>query len=541
MRSLGLILGGLLFFGGCDDEDSAPVAEPPVDTAGPTYHADVQAIITEHCTACHTAGGAAPFAFDDPAVAQMMAGAALDAIESGRMPPWQPDSDCNQYQNERLMPEGDKAVFRTWVAAGAPMGEAPEVAVSPQVVELPEADMVTRSAAPYLPSVATPDDYRCFPLDAEFAEDTFLRGTAVVPDARATVHHVIVYVVPPDRVEEMQAKEAAEEGAGYTCYGGTGLGDSNLVAGWVPGMAPEFMEDGSAQFIPAGSRLLMQIHYNVLNAEPVPDQTAVNLYTWDVPQPNVIEFKLVADADLRIPAGEAELVNVRTVTHYGKEPIEIVGLLPHMHVLGTSISMQLQRPDDSASCLVDIPKWDFNWQQIFDFRPGESFMFNPGDSLALTCTYDNSAGNQPTLNGEQRVPRDVSWGEGTLDEMCVTFIKVRRPFEADGPDFEGCRAACDDPSDFHCLADCLSEDTNTAVCAFSEMLTADGCGQPCLVDGIRAQACVSRCFNNGISTAGATASCMADVCPDEFEPLAACMTDAVRSGTCEAAIEACTR
>ncbi|MGK0358457.1 MAG: mono/diheme cytochrome c family protein [Bradymonadia bacterium] len=523
---------------GCDDGDPAPEPAAMPESTGPTWHADVQALMTQHCAACHTAGGAAPFAFDDPVVAQSMAGAALDAIESGRMPPWQPDPDCNRYEKERIMPEDAKATLRAWVADGAPLGQ-PRVTAAAQTAALPAPDRITRGAAAYMPDATRPDDYRCFPLDVEFAEDTFLRGTAIKPDARALVHHVLVYLVSPSLVDEMNAMDAAEDGPGYTCYGGTGLGNTGPVGGWVPGATPTIADEGVAQFIPAGARLVMQVHYNSLTAAPTPDQTEVYLYTWDDAQPAVIESKPQADLSLRIPAGDAEYVNIRTWTHYGKEPLEVVAVTPHMHVLGKSITVEVERADGSNTCLVDIPDWDFNWQQAFAFRPGESVLLYPGDTVKLTCVYDNSAGNQPTVNGEQLEARDVNWGEGTLDEMCLNFMTIKKPFDANAADVEGCRARCDDPADFGCVTDCLTIDTDAAICALSEIFQPSGCGASCLVDAARAQGCFTDCLVNGAGTEGALASCMADICPESYTPLAACMTEVFAGGECEETIAAC--
>lgn len=517
----------------CEDGVDAPPPEP----TGPTWHADVRAIMAEHCTACHTAGGAAPFAFDDPAVAQSMASAALDAIESGRMPPWQPDPDCNRYQDERIMPDAAKAKFRAWVANGAPMGE-PESSVLGQTAALPEPDLVTRADGAYVPDPSRPDDYRCFPLDVEFAEDTFLRGTAIKPDAGTLVHHVLVYLVTPALVDEMHAKDAAEEGLGYTCYGGTGLGNSGPLAGWVPGATPNMIDDGAAQFIPAGSRLVMQVHYNLLTDAPAPDQTELFLYTWDEAQPAVIESKPQADLTLRIPAGEPEVINTRIWTHYGKEPIEIVAVTPHMHVLGTSISVEVERVDGSNTCLVDIPDWDFNWQQTFKFRPDETVLLHPGDRVKLTCVYDNSAANQPTVNGEQLEPTDVRWGEGTLDEMCLNFMVIKKPFDLEAADVGACRAQCA-ANDFGCVTDCLTLDTDAALCALNRIFTPSGCGASCLLPAAQAQDCFTACLINGAGTEGALATCMADVCPDKYDPLASCMGAVFEEGACEETIAAC--
>lgn len=537
MRRLGLFALLAACAWACDDggEGGAPPVDEPT---GPTFHQGVQAIMVEHCNSCHTAGGAAPFNFDDPSVAVQMAGASLDAIESGRMPPWQPDPNCRHFVDERIVPDDAKATFRSWVEAGAPMG-TPSAQASAQVAELPDPDVITMGVEAYTPDNSRPDDYRCFPLDVEFPEDTWIRGTAFAPDAGTLVHHVLVYAVSPAKVDEMHAMDAAEDGPGYTCYGGTGLGNVGPMAGWVPGAVPNFIDEGAAQFIPAGSRLVMQVHYNVLTAEPRPDQTALYLYTWDEAQPNVIESKPMADLTLRIPANEAEVVNTRTWTHYGKAPLEIVALAPHMHVLGTSISVKLKRADGAEECLIDIPDWDFNWQQTFKLRPGESVMVNPGDQLELTCVYDNSKANQAVVNGEQLEPRDVRWGDGTLDEMCLNFITIKKPYDPAGADLATCRGECDDPNGFGCVADCLTKDTDGAQCVLEEVFTIGGCGQPCLASAAAAQDCFIGCLINGAGTEGALASCMQAECPAQFEPLETCMSDVFATDACDGAIEAC--
>jgi len=50
---------------------------------------------------------------------------------------------------------------------------------------------------------------------------------------------------------------------------------------------------------------------------------------------------------------------------------------------------------------------------------------NPGDSVTVTCEYDNSPEHQPLLLGQKITPRDVGWGEGTFDEMCLNYAWIR--------------------------------------------------------------------------------------------------------------------
>jgi hypothetical protein len=106
---------------------------------------------------------------------------------------------------------------------------------------------------------------------------------------------------------------------------------------------------------------------------------------------------------------------------------EIIGMTPHMHTLGTRLSAMLTRADGSAQCMIDVPEWDFEWQLDYGYATPE--LYGPDDMLTVSCEYDNSPANQPYLNGEQLPPRDVTWGEGSLDEMCLNYVWFRYPRE----------------------------------------------------------------------------------------------------------------
>jgi hypothetical protein len=67
--------------------------------------------------------------------------------------------------------------------------------------------------------------------------------------------------------------------------------------------------------------------------------------------------------------------------------------------------------------LLDVQNWDFGWQRTYMLR--KPVTLNPGEKLALRCQWDNSPENQPIIEGIRIIPRDVRWGEGTFDEMCL--------------------------------------------------------------------------------------------------------------------------
>ena len=74
------------------------------------------------------------------------------------------------------------------------------------------------SYTPSAPYGTGTDDYRCFLLDPELDRDTWLTGTQVLPGNPDVVHHVIHFKVPPAQVAAAEAKDAAEEDEGWTCF-----------------------------------------------------------------------------------------------------------------------------------------------------------------------------------------------------------------------------------------------------------------------------------------------------------------------------------
>ncbi len=217
-----------------------PQAEGPLPL---TYYGQIQPILEAECVGCHVDGEVAPFALDNPEDALAHAAASVASVEAGRMPPWQPSPDCRSYEGERIMSAAHKDALRAWLDAGAPLGDPADAADAPQVrgqalsPGLVGANLITGMSEAYTPSRSDdyPDDYRCFLLDARFDVDTYIMDERVFPDARALVHHVLVYLVPPSSIADIEARDADDEGPGYGCFGGPGVEQDRPVGAWVPG------------------------------------------------------------------------------------------------------------------------------------------------------------------------------------------------------------------------------------------------------------------------------------------------------------------
>jgi hypothetical protein len=185
--------------------------------------------------------------------------------------------------------------------------------------------------------------------------------------------------------------------------------------GWAPGATPHRLPDGVAYHVPAGADLVMQMHYHP-SGKPERDQSELGIYFTSAPAARRVQSLALMQRDLRIPAGASE----HKVSVELKLPIalDVIGVTPHMHLLGSTMKVWATLPDGSEQRLIRIDDWDFNWQGQYQYQKGVKLP--AGSVVHLEATYDNSTGNP---NNPNDPPRDVTWGEQTTDEMCLAFLQ----------------------------------------------------------------------------------------------------------------------
>lgn len=523
---------------------SADVSQD-VSTPSTTYHGEARAILEQRCVSCHFEGGGAPFTLDwradewseGPA---WWTGIIMNAIEEGRMPPWKPSADCIPIENQKMLLPEERATLAAWQAEGFPQGsedayEPPEVESAPA---LPEPTITMTPSGAYTPDPSHPDDYRCFVMDATFDTDRYATRTDVWPGSLDVVHHVILYRVSGDSMAEVEAMDAASDGLGYPCYGGPGVA-GDFIGAWVPGSTAFEFPAGSAIELPAGSRIVMQMHYNTVYLEPdtpVPsDLTTMAL--WLLPEgekpKELTYFQAMANTDIFIPANDPASAHVQS--RYLGWNAEVVGVAPHMHQLGTEIRVSLVDEDGASSCLIDIPKWDFNWQQLYMFSEENSPFVHGLTSHRMTCVYDNTPSNQPVVNGEQSDPTNVTWGDGSFDEMCLNYVLMKFPFEATQHtcgNYRWCAARCS--GDIACALGCAVGAGGACADCINEGYVA--CGQEhCETQTAAALACTGPCVDSGAEIQ----ECIAGDCRGSWQEAHDCIAPLMEGPECAEHFASC--
>jgi len=532
---------------GCADSTEDPTSPEPSAT-DVTWSGSVRALVEANCTGCHFTGGSAPFAFETFEDVSVAAPAMLAAMQSGRMPPWPADESCRSYANERLLSADDLATFETWVEAGTPEGDVTD----PIVIErVPFAATHTATAKlPYTPDLGSAgDDYRCFLLDIDFDVPTWVEGTQVIPDTPA-VHHVLVYALSGSQVADAEQRDAADEGEGYTCFGGplpndaggtaSASGFPNQIGGWVPGAEPAILGDGAAIPIAAGSRLVMQMHYSAAGGAPQPDLTTLEMRLTETPPATVLRTVPLVIPQLDIPAGANDVTFTKLLTNWSDKPVTIRSMTPHMHQIGKKIGLEVVPAAGEEVCGVWIPDWDFDWQLSYEPLADAPLVVGPGDSVRLTCAYDNTPANQAVVDGQQLAPRDVTWGDGSLDEMCLMYARVGEAYSA--PPADSGAGVCAPVSDCYAASDrsltaLLACEETSSACATCPMQAGQTCGMgQCMLSLVSARECITDCILAVNAFGGSADRCMRETCGEAYQSFLDCADPIVQSGSCDDAL-----
>lgn len=432
-----------------DETDTADTSDTG-EALRPNWHQDIAPLVTANCQGCHTEGGIAPFSMMSYADASPWAAVMADDAEQGIMPPWHAlDTDVCQpplgYEHDPRLAEDQIAMLRDWADLGAPEGDPSLAAPLPDPQNLDLADpttTVTMGSSVAVDVVdSTRDFFHCVSLDPGNAQDVYLDGLQVIPGNQAIVHHVLVYV------DESAQSASWPGGVLQDCGGGSGVGGSRLIAGWVPGGLPMEPPEGVGIELPTGARLVLNVHYHATGGGPETDDGTGVALRWTTQVPEYVSlFELVGAPGVgdsltgafMIPANASDHVEeYEWVVSAGGQPFpdsidaRLWAIGNHMHKVGVDMRVWVEdRDDGTETCLLHTPEWDFNWQRVYEYDApvAQDIRLKAGDTLHVKCTYDNTLNNQALVEALAEVgedaPIDVMLGEATLDEMCLAGIGV---------------------------------------------------------------------------------------------------------------------
>jgi hypothetical protein len=322
---------------------------------------------------------------------------------------------------------------------------------------------------PHAPRGGT-DDYHCTLVNPHLTKNSFIVENHFVPNS-VEVHHAILFLVPPSLAAE--AEKADNGGKGWSCFGETVLPDANpnpgnvasdfgtpWLAAWAPGVPETWEPTGTGVEFPAGSLVVMQVHYNLLRGDkPVRVKLGLGLVPASTPLKPLSLDLLPAPPDVPCPAGvtgplcnrSAELANLAQRTGAdqvafvnalesicGRNPQdppegdstsctwhipggrEILRIGSHMHLTGVSMQVVLNPGTPEARTLLNVPDYDFNDQAPYNLKT--PVVTKWGDTIGVSCTYNPVLAQElPLLR--KVPPHFITWGDGSSDEMCLALVQ----------------------------------------------------------------------------------------------------------------------
>ena len=366
----------------------------------PTFYGDVAAIMQRRCQRCHHAGTLAPFALTTYDEVKNRSEMVAEVVREERMPPWYADPKYGHFINAPGMTADERDKVVAWVNADCPAGDpahgpAPRVfATSEWRIGEPDLKITMRApekipAQGYIP-------YKYVVLPYVFKEDTYVSAIEILPHNRQVVHHCNMAYVS---IAKMKG------------------GDDTFITGYVPGgqpmdLRPQQPSDPETAYkIPAGSTLVLQIHYTTTGKE---EQSLISV-GFRYPQKGVdkISHHFVLDPhDIAIAPGDPmwRMSAMKTIPANAT----LLGMFTHMHVRGRDMTFIAEYPDGRRETLLQIPNFNFAWQLAYECRnrlPART-------KIEAVAHFDNSKFNPYNPDSNRTVP----YGPQTYDEMFNGFV-----------------------------------------------------------------------------------------------------------------------
>ncbi len=436
-----------------------PLVLPFAALAAPTFHRDIEPILQAHCQSCHRPGEIGPMALLSYQDTRKWATAIKEAVALKRMPPWfesgtqeagtqevgtqesgtqeagAPQGRRGHFRNDSSLSPADIQTIKAWVDSGAPEGDSKLAPPPRRFTEgwgIGQPDRVITMPEYEVPPTGTVE-YTYVILPSGLTEDTWVRASEIRPGNRAVVHHAFLFVrtpgskwfagypegkafVPTPRPGSTQKRNSdgdrTKEGS---------IADEQL-ASYVPGEEPVVLPDDTAFLVKAGSDFVLQIHYTS-NGKPATDTTRIGLLYAPKPPARRGWFDGISASRFVIPPNDPNYVFETFATL--ATDVRLISAGPHMHLRGKSMEMRAVYPTGESETIFNVPRYDFNWQQLYEFPAPK--LLPKGTRLELRATFDNSANNPHNPDPSAT----VRFGEQSQEEMMIGFLTLQIDRETD--------------------------------------------------------------------------------------------------------------
>lgn len=354
-----------------------------------TFNRDVAPIFFNHCVMCHRPNEVAPMSLLTYKEARPWAKSIAQQVVAENMPPFSGESDNHQWSNDISLSDEQKETIVKWVEQGAAQG-APN--------DLPDAPTFTPGW-----TLGEPD----YVITLDKIE-VYADGEDLFPNMSSTID-----IDEPRWIKAIEFKPGDRRVTHHfvSTYGR----QSGILAVWTAGMPPYVFPEGIGRVVNPGDRVTVNAHYHPFG-EATKDTTKIGLYFGEGELKKQVSTLIVANTGLRIPPGSPN--HSELAFHYFDQDTQILALSPHMHVRGRSMRYDITYPDGTQENLLDVPKYDYNWQWLY--YPTKPIDVPAGSRIDITATWNNSSDNPSNPDPTQ----EIIYRGNTFNEMFVGFLEI---------------------------------------------------------------------------------------------------------------------
>jgi len=365
-----------------------------------SYEKTIAPMLMDKCVACHRTGGIGPWAMTNYDMIRGFAPMIREVVRTQRMPPWHADPHYQAFSNDRSLSKQQVQQLVHWIEAGSPRGAGEDPLLKQPKTwsdwKLGTPDLIVKTT-PFTVPASGDVPYQNITVENPLDHNVWIRAIDYVPGQRAVLHHVI-----------------ASAASGNNRFGGASLNN------YVPGADPLQIPADNGILLEKGSKFHFQMHFTT-NGKSVTDETQFGLYFMKDPPKYNYRALIFANPGLKIPAG-AEAQEVKSEQVVRKDSI-IYSVHPHSHYRGKSAKFVAYLPDGSQQVLLNVPRYDFNWQTTYDLK--DPITLPAGTKIVYTTIFDNSPQNKANPDPT----KEIRWGEQTWQEMVFGVIRYRQVVE----------------------------------------------------------------------------------------------------------------
>ena len=405
-----------------------------------TFNKHVAPIIFNNCTPCHHENGTAPFPLESYKDVSKRATFIKYVTETRYMPPWKADPHYRTFANEKTLTEKEINTIKKWVEQGAvkgkgkPEADLPAFKSGSQLNKTP--DLVLKMREPFIIPGNNEQTYICYKIPFELEEKKYVQAIEFVPGNKKLVHHASYQVLAvAEDVDIYNSNDYFIFGDDdyiddqhdygfFNLYSEKGIPPKEVFHnGWLPGNSPQQYPEGVGFEMPQrGIFMIRNLHYAPSPIEEK-DQSEIHIYFTNKPVSRNIQF--ITFKPTGIDYSKPNVIPADTLIKYEMnikvgQNLSLISINPHMHLLGKNFKAFVLTPKKDTIPLVDIPDWDFQWQEFYQFK---KLLKLPAGSVVHAEAWFDNTNNNP--NNPNYPPKDTFFERGMDDEdemMRLTFL-----------------------------------------------------------------------------------------------------------------------